>query len=216
MGVKSFSRMVEDVRGCDSPQKSGESFLTTSVYTWCGAVRTAAPRRLYTRRGLKLPRYGCQSLMHLWFSVVAFRRRRTSTSTPLWRRRSASFFHFSLHPPSSTPLLVHTLVRDGASFVVRLPSFISDSWLVASFSSIPTSWLLLTNDASAKISLHRCVLLSSFCSLSAIFLRASRVPRAFSYCFIFPSDLSRAARLLLCIVTACWRTTNEDIVPFRG
>ena len=36
--------------------------------------------------------HACQSLMHLWFSVVAFRRRRERAWTPLWRRGSASFF----------------------------------------------------------------------------------------------------------------------------
>lgn len=68
------------------------------------SLRARAHTHTHTGRVATLTPHACQSLMHLWFSVVAFRRRRERARTPLWRRGSASFFYFSFdrfYPPRS-------------------------------------------------------------------------------------------------------------------
>lgn len=73
------------------------------------SLRARAHTHTHTGRVATLTPHACQSLMHLWFSVVAFRRRRERARTPLWRRGSASFFYFSFdrfYPPRSRSYFV--------------------------------------------------------------------------------------------------------------
>lgn len=76
------------------------SFLRLFTHTHTGRVATLTP-------------HACQSLMHLWFSVVAFRRRRERARTPLWRRGSASFFS-TFH--STDSILLALLFHPAFSF----------------------------------------------------------------------------------------------------
>lgn len=75
-------------------------FVSLHTHTHTGRVATLTP-------------HACQSLMHLWFSVVAFRRRRERARTPLWRRGSASFF-FTFH--STDSILLALLFHPAFSF----------------------------------------------------------------------------------------------------
>lgn len=75
-------------------------FVSSHTHTHIGRVATLTP-------------HACQSLMHLWFSVVAFRRRRERARTPLWRRGSASFF--------STLLFTRQILSSSLSYSI-LPS----------------------------------------------------------------------------------------------
>lgn len=127
-----------------APRRAARAPVSDCVRDGRGSCsRGATLRRLAAegeggRRKRPYPGYACQSLMHLWFSVVAFRRRRTRTRPPLWRHGSASFFHFSLHstpPPFSIfpipslsvrllarlPLLFYTRLLARGSFSSPLP-----------------------------------------------------------------------------------------------
>lgn len=75
-------------------------FVSSHTHTHTGRVATLTP-------------HACQSLMHLWFSVVAFRRRRERARTPLWRRGSASFFS-TFH--STDSILLALLFHPAFSF----------------------------------------------------------------------------------------------------
>lgn len=102
----------------------------------------------HVRRVATLTPHACQSLMHLWFSVVAFRRRRERARTPLWRRGSASFFStfHSAHsillalPPIPCCLLVSWRAVLGSTRVQTTRSFTSD-------------WLAILSHLSARVPL---------------------------------------------------------------
>lgn len=109
-GVRSFSRAGGE--GSQPPEERLVSAYASLVCSRCSRCSWSDSASSLLRDGARgwqrYPGYACQSLMHLWFSVVAFRRRCTRTRPPLWRHGSpASLLHFSLHSAPFSLSLYH-------------------------------------------------------------------------------------------------------------
>ena len=130
-GARSLSRWTEE-SPVTAPRRAAESCLT--VWAYVGWLESPAPNR----RAATLTSHACQSLMYLWFSVVAFAAR-----TPFWRRRDSRFpsstFHSARYAPPFS--LFFFLFLFGSSFRGNAPrsqaarSFASDLLAHGFFSS---------------------------------------------------------------------------------